>query len=288
MIAIKKRNAVPRAELTCRGCGSILEYGNEDLVEFVTQTVHYSLDNNGFLSRNYKLKCPVCNIEQPAPWIQRQKTGSTPQIPSTNEELVDLGLPSGTLWTKTNLGAESETDFGLFYQWGDTKGYKGFSKHQFDWNGYKYGSWKSLTKYNNTDDKLVLDNDDDPVYVATDGKMKSPTREQLQELIVYTNHEWIENFKGSGVNGMKFWKKGSEESIDSDSYIFIPAAGSCYDSYHYGVGSWGYVWSSSRNSSDPSGAWRMYFDLGDVSMRYDYRRYGYSVRGILNTENKSS
>lgn len=31
-------------------------------------------------------------------------------------EYVDLGLPSGLLWATCNLGAESETDYGLYYQ----------------------------------------------------------------------------------------------------------------------------------------------------------------------------
>lgn len=35
-------------------------------------------------------------------------------------DYVDLGLPSGLLWAKKNLGAETEEDAGLYFQWGDT------------------------------------------------------------------------------------------------------------------------------------------------------------------------
>lgn len=38
-------------------------------------------------------------------------------------EYVDLGLPSGTLWAKMNVGAKSETDAGLYFAWGETQGY---------------------------------------------------------------------------------------------------------------------------------------------------------------------
>lgn len=38
-------------------------------------------------------------------------------------EYVDLGLPSGTLWAKWNVGATSETDTGLYFAWGETQGY---------------------------------------------------------------------------------------------------------------------------------------------------------------------
>lgn len=38
--------------------------------------------------------------------------------PIDPHEYVDLGLPSGTLWAKMNVGANSETDYGDYYQYG--------------------------------------------------------------------------------------------------------------------------------------------------------------------------
>ena len=38
-------------------------------------------------------------------------------------EYVDLGLPSGTKWAKNNVGANSETDYGLYFAFGETNGY---------------------------------------------------------------------------------------------------------------------------------------------------------------------
>ena len=38
-------------------------------------------------------------------------------------EYVDLGLPSGLKWAKCNIGAEKETDAGLYFAWGETTGY---------------------------------------------------------------------------------------------------------------------------------------------------------------------
>ena len=34
-------------------------------------------------------------------------------------EYIDLGLPSGTKWANMNIGAETETDYGLYFQWGE-------------------------------------------------------------------------------------------------------------------------------------------------------------------------
>jgi hypothetical protein len=203
-------------------------------------------------------------------WLEKQ--GEQKDIINNKSDFVDLGLPSGTLWAKCNLGAEKETDFGLYYQWGDVKGYKSVGKHQFSWEEYKFGSWDDLTKYNENDRKLILDNEDDPVFVATNGKFKMPTKEQMQELINNTNHKWI---NVDGINGMKFISKK-----DSTKYIFIPAAGSCDYGDHTDVGSWGCVWSASCSESYAFSAWIMTFYAGDVCMYSSNRYYGYSMRGV--------
>ena len=191
-----------------------------------------------------------------------------------NKGFVDLGLPSGTLWATCNLGAEKETDFGMFFQWGDMKGYKGVDEHQFSWSDYKFGKHDSITKYNDLDNKLVLDNEDDPVFVTINGKFKMPTKEQLQELIDHTDQEWTNI---DGVNGMKFINKE-----DDTKYIFIPAAGYCSNGSHYDVGYWGYAWSVSCEESYAGDTWYMGFNAGDVYIDHDNRCLGFSVRGVLN------
>ena len=193
---------------------------------------------------------------------------------NVENDVVDLSLPSGTLWAKCNLGAEKETDIGKFFQWGDTQGYSGVDEHQFNWDDYKFRCHENITKYNGLDNNLVLDNEDDPVFAATGGKMRTPTKEQLQELIDCTNHEWTNI---DGVNGMKFINKK-----DDTKYIFIPAAGHCYDGSRYGVGSWGSVWSASSNESSASNARSMDFNAGGVGMYYSSRCGGFSVRGVIN------
>ena len=194
---------------------------------------------------------------------------------------VDLGLPSGTKWMKSNIGATKPSDFGKFYQWGDIQGYEDASEHQFDWSDYKWGtSWDKMTKYNNTDHLTLLEAIDDSAVAATGGQASMPTKEQLQELIDNTEHRWLS--LANGFNGIKFWKKGTEEPTDGNSYIFIPAAGCCGDGGHYDVGSWGRVWSASRDESSASSAWYLYFDAGYVDMLNYIRCDGYSVRAVVN------
>ena len=46
-------------------------------------------------------------------------------IKFNGHEYVDLGLPSGRLWAKCNIGAINETDYGLYFAWASNNGYTG-------------------------------------------------------------------------------------------------------------------------------------------------------------------
>ena len=48
-------------------------------------------------------------------------------------EYVDMGLPSGTLWATCNIGAESSTDFGDYFAWGETE-----PKEEYTDKNYKF------------------------------------------------------------------------------------------------------------------------------------------------------
>ena len=43
--------------------------------------------------------------------------------PNIDSDAVDLGLPSGLLWCKHNVGATNPEDNGLYFAWGETVGY---------------------------------------------------------------------------------------------------------------------------------------------------------------------
>ena len=73
----------------------------------------------------------------------------------TGDDVVDLGL--SVKWAKCNLGADTETDSGLFYQWADTQGYRNANQHNFDWPYYKWWQNGNITKYNTNDGKVSLD-----------------------------------------------------------------------------------------------------------------------------------
>lgn len=192
---------------------------------------------------------------------------------------VDLGLPSGTLWATMNVGATSETDYGLYFAWGDTQGYTasqvgtGSEQKAFSWNDYKFGTQSNLTKYNSTDGLTTLELTDDAAYALSNGQYVMPTQAQLEELIntANTTSSW-----DSARSGYTFTSKVNGNSL------FFPAAGGCFNGSVADVGAFGGYWSLSLRSSNVSRAWRLGFDSESIGVDSSISRcYGYSVRGVL-------
>ena len=174
----------------------------------------------------------------------------------TDYEFVDLGLPSGTLWAKCNIGAESETDYGNYYMYG---------KGDRQYNG-------SDSAYTGTENPLDPTKDTATVILGAPWHM--PTKEQFQELIANTTYSWQTNFNGSGINGGKF-------TAANGNYVFFSAAGYWYDGKQSSVGGYGRYWSSTPYNSGNA----YYFSLSGVmgNINSDYRSRGFSLRPVCDT-----
>ena len=226
----------------------------------------------------------------------------------SDDDFVDLELTSKTLWMKRNIGAEKETDFGLYFQWGDTVGYSNVkignqtpstaliictdgTFTNFEKSAINHSTWSTCPGNGGNEDydatsiiawnkehltNGVLNTDVDAAYVHTNGKAKMPTREQYQELFSETDHSWVNNFNSSGINGMKFVSKK-----DSSKYIFIPASGLAWHGSFDFVGNYGGLWSSSVDTSDAQNASYLFFDSGICGVNYGSRYGGMCVRSIL-------
>ena len=225
--------------------------------------------------------------------------------PDTNE-YVDLGLPSGLLWAKCNIGANSEEEAGLYFQYGDTQGYtaekvgNGEGLKPFDWGDYKFsidGSSSNFSKYNASDSKTVLDPEDDAAHVNMGGNWRMPTFEEYKELCLNTDIylvptegeeiqgtaqeqsgsviiNWASQAEGT-LKGVKFYKKG-----DKQTYMFVPASGVARGGSMQLVGQGGYLWSSSLSSSGVQSAWYFSFGAGSGYVGYGSRYFGLPVRGV--------
>lgn len=188
-------------------------------------------------------------------------------------EAIDLGLPSGTKWASKNVGAESPEGYGNYYAWGEIKPNKASA---YTPDNYKFydSATSSITKYNNTDNKMSLDLEDDVANIVMGGEWHIPTSAQCAELIDNTTSTWTTDYNGTGVAGAIFTSNINRNTI------FFPAAGAVGDEGSIYQGEWFDVWSSSRDS-DSWGAWNM----GGNSRGYDLgsgdRCYGLSVRGVI-------
>ncbi len=192
-------------------------------------------------------------------------------------EYVKIG---GLKWAKCNVGAEKETDSGLYFAWGDTQGYtakqvgEGEGQKRFNWGDYKFREWENLIKYNNDHRKIVLEFEDDSARANMGGSWRMPTKEEILSLIENTIGKRTEI---NGVRGRKFISKS-----DNTKYVFFPAAGFCLNGSVNLVDSYGRYWSSSLFGSDVRVAYSMYFFSSNVYWQdYSYRNIGFSVRAVL-------
>lgn len=140
-------------------------------------------------------------------------------------DYVDLGLPSGTMWSICNLGGEEETDYGIYFQWGDTE-LKDHEKYN-EYDNKFINIYNVVEKYNLNDGLEELELEDDAAHVNMGGKWRIPTPEQFNELKKYTTTEWRHDYNGSGVNGRLFTSK------QNGNTIFFPANGLCNKNTKY-------------------------------------------------------
>ena len=211
---------------------------------------------------------------------------------------VDLGLPSGLKWASFNLGATKPEEYGDYYAWGETEPYyscldpliwKEGKETGFEWTSYKWcmGSERTLTKYCTvssygyngfTDNKTVLDLEDDAAYVNLGDSWRMPTDDEWTEL--RTQCSWIWTTL-NGVNGYKVIGP-------TGNSIFLSATGVRFGTYSSDEGFDGEYWSSSLLTEYPIGAWDVSF-ISEVVNREKYIRIsGRAIRPVYDPNNKVS
>lgn len=207
------------------------------------------------------------------------------EINNNGYDYVDLGLPSGTLWATMNVGAKKPSDYGLYFQWGDTQGYttdQVGTEKRFNWVNYKFsinGSGSNFSKY--TTPKTMLELEDDAAHANMGGDWHMPTPAQIQELIDNTISDWDAS---GGVGGMKFTSKK-----DESRFIFIPMAGMAWDGLADNNEYNGNVWSSMVSAINIYATQSLYFDFGGPCLSSGgSRNYGFSVRGVIDKRCDSS
>ncbi|MBQ0022800.1 MAG: hypothetical protein KBT29_06130 [Prevotellaceae bacterium] len=202
---------------------------------------------------------------------------------------VDLGLPSGTLWSDRNLGlTENELEYGNYYCWGAIKSYPDDDQAPriLNWRTYRYGSAiNNLSKYctdssyGNVDNKTQLESEDDAAQMFPKlhktqiygGKWRTPTDKEFQELI--DKCEWIYQTR-SGVAG--FTVKGPNGNT-----IFFPFNGYHIGDRKFGLRDMGGYLTSTLCDEYPSYAYIVLMADDYVGCMNGSRKNGYAVRPVM-------
>ena len=194
----------------------------------------------------------------------------------------------GPYWATTNIGAEKPEDYGYYFWWGDTVGYKrendkwvasdgSNSNFSFDSsNAPTYG--KSISTLQSEgwivtrDGTYVLAPEHDAAQVQWGGDWRMPTNQEFLDL--YNKCDWT----WTTMNDVYGYIVRGRGSYASNS-IFLPCAGSGQGTSLLDAGSLGYYWSSVP-SSDSYYAWYLHFNSGYYYASCLNRYYGQSVRPL--------
>ena len=202
-------------------------------------------------------------------------------VASTQDaDYVDLGLPSGLLWAKCNIGAEKPYEYGDYFMWGSTEP---DTDKPCDWEHAPFNGGcedinipRFYAHRNKACPNGILVPEYDAATVILGDEWRMPTADEFKELIDNTEQEWVKNYQDSKINGILFKANSNEKYAE----LFIPAAGCRNESMFYNRGSSTYLWSSSINASSSIYARRLAFNSSSHNTYYACRYYGFCMRGV--------
>ena len=163
-------------------------------------------------SDSYTLNVNIAPVVDPEPDYYLTYNG---------HKYVDLGLPSGTMWSVYNMGATAVNEYGDDYYYANTLPCNQTNPNDtYD----PTGEW-SYTKYNDNDWIRNLELSDDAAHVNWGGNWKIPSPDDFSELLSNTTAELVTNYLNHGADGLLFTSKTNGNTL------FFPLS----DNGEYGV-----------------------------------------------------
>ena len=178
-------------------------------------------------------------------------------------KLVDLGLPSGILWSETNVGATLPADTGEFYAWGETSTKKDYSYETSVWYGKEY-----------TKDTILVAEDDVATQVSGSA-YRMPRSDDFNELFENCESVWTTQTNSEGKDQTGYLFKGKNGNT-----IFLPAAGYYIGTEYANAGIRGNYWTSEPDCAQGFSKYMAYIIRGDASTGDYLRSNGCPVRPV--------
>ena len=172
-------------------------------------------------------------------------------VPKETMEYVDLGLPSGIMWAKCDLGASSPEIYGATYAWGET-----WTKWTIDYYYFTDIVEGQYTKYDSRDKRFFLEKEDDVAYLRLGEGWRYPTWNEMQELI---DNCTVTESTLNGWPGVMFVSK------INNNYIFF--------GYRPKGPTAALRWTSAVVESNPTLAKCLSFERNDKTNKIDVSRY---------------
>ena len=137
------------------------------------------------------------------------------------KDCVDLGLPSGLMWRKYNVGANSEYEMGNHYAWGETVTKQKYGITTYKW-GKLVGETTYYTKYNETDKLTLLQPEDDAATANLGNNYRTPTVKEWEELLDECTWENATKKNKYNETVIDYWKVVGPNG----NFIILPSTGS--------------------------------------------------------------
>lgn len=202
------------------------------------------------------------------------------------ERLMVQLWTDGPYWATTNIGAEKPEDYGYYFWWGDTVGYKrendkwvasdGSNSNFSSTSGNKPTCKKTVSTLQSegwitAEGVLALEHDAAKKHWG--GNWRMPTSQEFDDLNSKCDWTW------TTVNGVAGYVVRGRDSYASNS-IFLPCAGYGSGASLRNAGSDGAYWSSVPSSYYNNYAWGLSFYSSYHDANYDTRSNGRSVRPL--------
>lgn len=174
---------------------------------------------------------------------------------------IDLGLPSGTKWSCSNVGASVPEEYGGYYSWGETS-----EKDVYSFDNYEF---REGLDYINIGSE-ISDTQYDVACVRMGTPWRMPTEELQGELLQNCTKQWTQY---NGVNGTLV-------TGPNGNNIFLPASGGRWGKNLKEAGERGTYRSGTLHSSHPYMVNGIFIDKDGCGWNGGGPETGYPVRAV--------